>query len=97
MDCLEVTEPTLELLAGELQLLAQRFDGLVPAEKDVFVGRIKIVMEAMNSLPLNNSCPVRENLRSSSIFPVRVEDGSLTLESAETEFSIRDRENYWKA
>lgn len=97
VECLKVAEPTLKMLAEELQLLTRPFAGLVPAEKDICVRRIKIVMEAINSLPLDESCLVRENLRSSSIFPVRWEDGGLSLETAEREFSIRDRENYWEA
>lgn len=95
VDCLNVAEPTLDMLAEELQLLARA--GLEPSDKDVSVGRIKIIMEAINSMSLNESGSVRDNLRSSAIFPVRLEDGSLRLESVKGEFSIRDRENYWEA
>lgn len=97
VNCLKVAEPTLRMLADELQLTALPFAGLEPAEKDVSVERINIVIEVINSLPLYEPCPIRQNLLSSSIFPVRWEDSSLSLESSETEFSIRDREDYWKA
>jgi hypothetical protein len=97
VDCLNVAEPTLDMLAEELQLLARPLAGLVLSGEEVSVRRIKLIMEAISSMSLNDSGPVRENLRSSAIFPVRFEDGNLRLESVKGEFSIRDRENYWKA
>lgn len=100
VDCLKVTEPTLKMLAEELQLIdrSSLFLSTLPFESFEVIEKIKnikIIMETINSLPLSESCPEKEIIRSSSIFPVRLGDDSWELKSAKTEFSIRDRENYW--
>lgn len=97
VDCLKVAEPTLDMLAEELQLEARSLAGLELSDEDVSVRKIKVIIQAINSMSLNNYGPVRENLRSSAIFLVRLKDGSLKLDSATGEFSIRDREIYWRA
>jgi hypothetical protein len=95
VDCLKVAEPTLDMLAQELQLEARSLAGVELSNEDVY--KMKIIIQAINSMSLNNYGPVREKLRSSPVFPVRSEDGSLRLETAAGEFFIRDREIYWKA
>jgi hypothetical protein len=97
VDCLKVAKPTLDMLAQELQLEARSLAGVELSNEDVSVRKMKVIIQAINSMSLNNSGPVREKLRLSPIFPVRYEDGSLRLETAAGEFSIRDREIYWKA
>jgi hypothetical protein len=97
VDCLKVAEPTLDMLAQELQMEARSHAGVELSNEDFSVRKMKVIIQAISSMSLNNSGSVREKLRSSPVFLVRLEDGSFRLKSAADEFSIRDREIYWKA
>lgn len=83
---LEVSRPEISTYVKELQSAAGRVD---------HVDEIRNLMRYISSMAPKTSSV--QSLRKSSIFPVRLPDGTLQLSNAEADFAIADRQEHYDA
>lgn len=99
LECLHVSEPSLGLLVQELKMCAGPLLGKSNLHKDDgSIRKVKSLMKLINSMPLGEARAdsLGAELRSESIFPVRLKDMRM-LKSTADYFSITDRRKYEEA
>jgi hypothetical protein len=99
--CLNVSEPSLEILVEELKSVAEPIVGRSFSVEEAgsaagIVEKVKILIKAINSMPLDKEASIGKKLRSESIFPVKLEKLKM-LKSTADYFSIIDRQKYHEA
>jgi hypothetical protein len=101
VDCLKVSEPSLEILVEELKSVAKPVVGGLLSIKDAgsaagVVEKAKMLIKAINSMPLDREVLIGKKLRSESIFPVKLKNVKVLKGTADY-FSITDRQKYHEA
>jgi hypothetical protein len=101
VDCLNVSKPSLEILVEELKSVAKPVAGRLPSIEDAgsaagHVEKTKMLIKAINSMPLDKEVLIGKKLRSESIFPVKLKNVKV-LKGTTDYFSITDRQKYHEA